>query len=655
MAMPSGTSTFVTRLAGEQLQFVQQTPQIERETTVPRISMRSGKAPDLETGRSNASILGAISPEGRGATDHRMHKVDVEPAYAAPAVGSDSKAAAIEICDLDEVLLPIHIGEMPGRFSIPDMAKPHLIKFGNTLVSLEKATPSQVALFLNSVINGFTEANKTSTFECVQHLLFLGADVNLTDDQNGFLPAPLSVAVSKNSVPLVSLLLRQGARPDECYEFFYYDGKMKTDVAREMLKAGADPWRSFEQPELIRSDSRLMGLAEYHRQAGLNINAEMSVTFSPNARCTALELAYSKKDFRALKSLLDAGAHFGDPIRVGSDETGELHLTNLFHPATADAIAKYRAQRAFLPCGFTPYTLLHGTLHPGSPNATDTSASSLTTMSMATSGSALAQAALKPACNGLIDGLYSPAAVVRLIASVKNMPPDFAQAIVQALSLARVLGHYGVGKGARAGQLDQGIRVALDGAGLWERYLECKVQFETLQANIDRHQADGRTLLTMAASEGKIRMIRILAKLGARIDFSDKHGDYPLTAAAKARKPDTCSALLTLGANAGTSDLDQRSTLIHVADWLTQTDISDTATIGRIASLIEQLLRLGYDFRQPTPERHAEHDAYPTVVDLLCKPENCVKLALLGQQGTGTLVQAILFNIDQRGSLPFLN
>jgi hypothetical protein len=235
------------------------------------------------------------------------------------------------------------------------------------------------------------------------------------------------------------------------------------------------------------------------------------------------------------------------------------------------------------------------------------------------------------------------------------MPPDFAQSIVQALSLARVLGHYGAGKGARAEQLDQGIRVALDGAGLWQRYLECKGQFETLQANIDRHQADGRTLLTMAASEGKIRMIRVLAKLGARIDYSDKHGDYPLTAAAKARKPDTCSALLTLGANAGTSDLDQRSTLIHVADWLTQTDISDTATIGRIASLIEQLLRLGYDFRQPTPESHAEHDAYPTVVDLLCKPENCVKLALLGQQGTGTLVQAILFNIDQRGSLPFLN
>ena len=159
----------------------------------------------------------------------------------------------------------------------------------------------------------------------------------------------------------------------------------------------------------------------------------------------------------------------------------------------------------------------------------------------------------------------------------------------------------------------------------------------------------------MAASNGKISMVRVLVRLGARVNFPDKHGDYPLTAAAKARKPDTCSALLSLGANAGTSDLQRRSTLFHVADWLTQTDISDMAAVERIASLIEQLLALGYDLRQPAPEDYAGHAAYPTVVDLLCKPENCVKLALLGQERTGTLVRAILSNIDRRGSLPFLD
>jgi len=188
-----------------------------------------------------------------------------------------------------------------------------------------------------------------------------------------------------------------------------------------------------------------------------------------------------------------------------------------------------------------------------------------------------------------------------------------------------------------------------DGAGFNQRVIDWGAVPYDLT-----HSPDGRTLLTTAASNGKIRIIRILAKLGARVNYPDAHGDYPLTAAAKARKPDTCSALLSLGANAGTSDLQQRSTLFHVADWLTHTDISDTATVGRIASLIEQLLGLGYDFRQPTPEDNADHAAWPTVVDLLCQPENCVKLALLGHQRTQTLTQAILSNIEQRGSLPFL-
>ena len=97
-----------------------------------------------------------------------------------------------------------------------------------------------------------------------------------------------------------------------------------------------------------------------------------------------------------------------------------------------------------------------------------------------------------------------------------------------------------------------------------------------------------------------------------------------MTAAAKARKPDTCSALLSLGANAGINDSQQRSTLFHVVDWLTRTDISDMAAVERIASLIEQLFGLGYDLRQPIPEDHADHAAYPTVADLLCKPENCL-------------------------------
>ncbi len=50
-------------------------------------------------------------------------------------------------------------------------------------------------------------------------------------------------------------------------------------------------------------------------------------------------------------------------------------------------------------------------------------------------------------------------------------------------------------------------------------------------------------------------------------------------------------------------------------------DASDTTAMGKVVDLAEQLFRLGYDFRQPMPEDHADHAAYPTVVDLLFKPE----------------------------------
>jgi hypothetical protein len=362
------------------------------------MSTRASNTPD----RASASIPGAISPEHPGTTEQRIPKENVEPAYA----HAGSKAAATGIRRLDEVIGPIVLGKMTARFSIPDPARPHLLKFGDTLVTLENAIPGEVSCLLYVVISNFEDGDETSLYECVQHLLSLGADVNLTKGKFGNWLAPLRLAVMRNSVPLVSLLLSQGARPDECYEFVDHDGKMKTDVAREMLKAGADPWRSLGDPEQVPGNS-LVKVAEFYKQTGLNINAESRRTRAyRDAACeqtvcvTALEqalvtLSGITEPSSFLKDLLDAGAHVGDPIRVGSNETGELHLTNLFGPAIADAIASYRAQRAFLPCGFSPYTLLHGTLQPGSPNATDPGAASLarsTAVPVTTSGSALAQA-----------------------------------------------------------------------------------------------------------------------------------------------------------------------------------------------------------------------------------------------------------------------
>lgn len=660
MALPSSTSAYQARKSDGNTQLPAQQNQPEPDTNLPRITTRVGNTSNnalLVTLSSASSRVEKLSDE-RETTGRPPGNEDARPLQSGPVQYAEAKidlasqADTLETMPLDMALVQLFMGDLPRQFSVPDPTRGYFIKFDCTLVSLENAAPSQLAHLLHHILDGCNKSNESMTYSCVQHLLNLGVDVDVNVDRHGASEwiAPLNMAVRKGSVALVSLLLKAGARPNGSFRMNEAVIKGEIAIVRELLKAGADPWQSLGRPEQHLLDGEHVSVADFYQQTGMNINAEATETGCSNSKLSTLELAYGDRNPKALEQLLEAGVHVPDVIRLKYGYSEQQHYD--YHGrGTNDAIVIYRAQRAYVPCSFVPYMLLQDTLQPGSSTAAHASTTGTTTAS----GSTLAQAALKPSCNALIDGLYAPAAVVRLIGCVNNLPPAFAQAVVQALSLARVLGHYSADEGAKASQLDQGIRVALVGAGLWEKYLDCKARFETLQSHIDRYQADGRTLLTTAASNGRISMIRVLVKLGARVNFPDKHGDYPLTAAAKARKPDTCSALLSLGANAVTSDLQQRSTLFHVVDWLTHTDISDMAAVERIASLIEQLLGLRYDLRQPTPEDHADHAAYPTVADLLCKPENCVKLSLLGQARTGALVRTILSNIDGRGSPPFLN
>jgi ankyrin repeat protein len=656
MALPSSVSAYQARKSDANTQLPAQQNQPEPDTNLPRITTRISSTSNnalLATLLSASNRVETLSDECE-TTEPPPGNEDARPLqsgpvqYAEAKIGVASKAETLETMPLPMALAQLLMRNLPRQFSVPDPTRGYLIKFDCTLVSLENAAPSQLGYLLHYILDGCNNSNESMTYSCVQHLLNLGADVNANRHGASEWIAPLNMAVWRDSVALVSLLLKAGAHPNGYFRMNEAVIKGEIAIVRELLKAGADPWQSLGRPEQHLVDCEHVSVADFYAQTGMNINAEATETGYSDSKLSTLELAYGDRNPKALEQLLDAGIHVPDVIRLKYGYSEQEHYD--YHGrATNDAIVIYRAQRAYVPCSFMPYTLLQDTLQPGATTAASTT--STTTVSVST----LAQAALKPSCNALIDELYAPAAVVRLIGCVNDMPPAFAQAVVQALSLARVLGHYSAGKGAKAGQLDQGIRVALVGTGLWEKYLDCKARFETLQSHIDRYQADGRTLLTTAASNGSISMIRVLVKLGARVNFPDKHGDYPLTAAAKARKPDTCSALLSLGGHAGTSDLQQRSTLFHVVDWLTHTDIIDLAAVERIASLIEQLFGLGYDLRQPTPDDHADHAAYPTVVDLLCKPENCVKLALLGQARTGTLVRTILSNIDRRGSLPFLN
>lgn len=665
MSQPTGKVTRTARSPEDKLRLMQQAHARQGGVGLPRLQTRAGNATNrlLERDGSSESSRVENSSEGDGADP--VGDADKASARAsamqvsAPPIGPSLKVAMLAIMDWHVARMLLINRTLPAHFSVPDPARRHLLQFGDTLVCMAKAAPVELAFLLHRVISGNRKSSDSSTYICVKHLLSLGADANLNEYKDEQFKAnwmrPLDMAVLENDVPLLSLLLQHGARADGSFMLVDGSGHMNIHIGRELLKAGADPWLSFGQPDQLPTSGKDVSIADFYRQTGMDINAEQSGAHYCINTISTLELAYGHDSAEVVEQLLEAGAYVGGVIRLQYGWDEEAHL-EAYGPETADTIAAYRARRAHCPCGFAPFTLLQSTLQPGPAVAINTSTSATadsTTVSV--SGPALTQAELKPACDALIAGLYAAPKVAKLLGCLNSMPPTSAKSMLQALALGRVLGHYGAGKGIKASQLDHEIRVSLAGAGLWRSYLDCKAQFETLQFDIDRYQADGRTLLTTAASAGKIRMIRLLVKLGARVNYPDAHGDYPLTVAARDRKPDTCSALLSLGANAGTTDLQKRSTLFHVADWLSQTDISDRATVSRIASLIEQLLRLGYDLRQPTPQAHVDHASYPTVADLLCKPENCVKLALQGAQRTGALVQAILFNISQRGSQAFLN
>ena len=125
----------------------------------------------------------------------RTTKLRLEPAR---------KAATLEIMNWDMARIHMIMGELPAHFSVPDSARRHLLKFGETLVSFEKASAFELAQLLHRVISACKKSNEALTYACVEHLLSLGADVNLNeyrDDRCVFeWTRPLDMAVLNNAV-----------------------------------------------------------------------------------------------------------------------------------------------------------------------------------------------------------------------------------------------------------------------------------------------------------------------------------------------------------------------------------------------------------------------------------------------------------------------
>lgn len=209
----SATGAYDACRTNQPLQRTPSAQQAEPTITVPRITTRAGNTPAHETAHACASDGLQMSPLQRSSLVARIGDGNVAPEYAAPANADAGPGPAIEIMALDKLSMHLSMNELPKHFSVPYAPMPHLVLFGNALVSLENARPDQLAHLLHHVT--WDEAtSETLGFSCAQHLLALGADANLHTCDGGGWQAPLHRAQSIGSPKLINLLLEHGARPD---------------------------------------------------------------------------------------------------------------------------------------------------------------------------------------------------------------------------------------------------------------------------------------------------------------------------------------------------------------------------------------------------------------------------------------------------------
>ena len=183
MALPTSPGARTARTPKEKFRLLQQAHAHAPARSLPRITTRAARAPAPapESRRSSESSLVESSSEGGRASPGRPRNAEAEPAAIAlgsrpaPAADAGSKAEAIRFMNLEAALLGIFFAELPALFSVPDPATGHLIQFGQTVVTLESASPRQVANLLLCVFICRNEGEEARTHACARHLLSLGA------------------------------------------------------------------------------------------------------------------------------------------------------------------------------------------------------------------------------------------------------------------------------------------------------------------------------------------------------------------------------------------------------------------------------------------------------------------------------------------------
>jgi ankyrin repeat protein len=209
----------------------------------------------------------------------------------------------------------------------------------------------------------------------------------------------------------------------------------------------------------------------------------------------------------------------------------------------------------------------------------------------------------------VISGKCGLETIRHLLMGGVSLPGRYREILADALALSCSLGFYHASPGSIF--LHRIIWTALEQTGLARTYKETITQLNTLIVHINRHQADGQTLLAEAARKGDLTELGILLDLRADMRLPGRNGDTALLAAAKAEQWAACAELLSRGANANTSDRNNYSTLYYLAAAFADTE---TENVSALAKLIRYAIAKGWSFDQEV-ENHdpVTREEFPTI------------------------------------------
>ncbi|CAM9553815.1 unnamed protein product [Laminaria digitata] len=488
----------------------------------------------------------------------------------------------------------------------------------------------------------------------VDYLVEAGANVAAQDDRGW---TALHAASSEGSSKAIEALLRHGAdgsKPDNSDRAPLYlaaERDQGSSVMR-LLAAGADPglrvpslYYQYSAVDVAAANGSVDALKAFIQQ-GTNINV------SDSDNVTALHLAARYNHEAAVKLLVAAGANMEaddfmswTPVRAAAENKSWAAMVSLLrlgaNPNTVDGkgrtVLHFAAEHGYVPavaplvdygastdlrCQFGDYQYAALDIAAAGGNLRVMKAlikRGADVNGIDGSESTALHAAARCDQNAAIHVLLDAEAEIEAADSLGNSPlhsaalQDCTSAVVALLErdadtskanndertplhLAAELGHLSVSTALIAAGADMTFRCednepsALDVAATAGKVAVLKKMVES-GVEVDGVDSDGRTPLVLAVASNEPGSVEVLAEAGARVDALVENNSWTsLHVAAEYLYPAVVVALLKHGANVNARDVDHHNdTPLHIA--ARQAGMEDAAEI------VEALLKRGADER----------------------------------------------------------